>query len=122
MEHLLRTLYGADHLELNFDEIYDMVALAGKYCMAERLRPFGAGWLRSYPFDKGPDDTRECWEKMVIAYLLGDDISFFRMSRYLGTYSVELVEWALTLPSQELGIKLARTFKIYINFESLCAN
>ena len=124
MKHLLWILYGAGHLKLNFEEVYNVVTLAKKYLMATRLNCFGAQWLRSDPFDKskGPDDIRECWEKMVIAYMLGDGNAFFRTSYHLCKYGDGVVEWGLNLADQELGIKLARTFRIYINAGSICAN
>lgn len=139
VKHVLRILYGAnDDFEStpSFETVCAMVAFANYYDMGNRLDFWAAQWLRISPFDEddGPD-MRECFEKMVIAYMSRDHHSFFQTSHYLATYGGGIIHWGLDFPAKEdfppddkkfpdkeLGIKLACTSNIYIISRLLCAN
>ncbi|KAJ4127111.1 hypothetical protein NW768_008736 [Fusarium equiseti] len=138
VKHVLRILYGADdgfESTPSFETVCAMVAFADYYYMKDRLKFWAAKWLRIEPFDEdeGPN-IRECFEKMVVAYMLHDEYSFFQLSHYIATYSDGIIQWGLDFPAKEdfppddkkfpdkeLGIKLACTSKIYI-ISRLCAN
>ncbi|KAH7173824.1 uncharacterized protein B0J16DRAFT_389709 [Fusarium flagelliforme] len=123
VKHVLRILYGADDdfkSIPSFETVCAMVAFADYYYMEDRLKFWAAEWLRISPFneDDGPD-IRECFEKMVVAYMLRDEHSFFETSHYIATYGGGIIQWGLDLPEKEnldddkkfpdkeLGIKLA---------------
>ena len=113
MKRLLRILYGADDLTLGFEAVYDVVLLADKYGMTKRLKTFGLGWVRmdiddDLPFDI---DLRDYWEKLVISHMLDDSMAFFQISCRISQSSKSLLDWALDLPDQLLGLKLAGTSK-----------
>lgn len=97
VKHVLRILYGAnDGFEStpSFETVCDMVVFADYYYMEDRLKFWAAEWLRISPFneDDGPD-IRECFEKMIVAYMLGDDHSFFETSHYIATYGGGIIQW-----------------------------
>ncbi|KAM0234509.1 hypothetical protein ACHAPO_006399 [Fusarium lateritium] len=109
MRRLLRILYGADDMDLDFEAVYDVLVLADKYDMTKRLKTFGFGWVRldiddDHPFDV---DIRDYWEKLVIAHMLGDSMAFFQISCRVSQSTKALLDWALDLPDQLLGLKLA---------------
>ncbi|KAM0406048.1 hypothetical protein ACHAPZ_002803 [Fusarium culmorum] len=109
MLRLLRILYGAGDLDLTFKELYDAIILTDKYGMTDRLKHFGLGWVRMDVDDNHPFDTdvREYWEKLVISEMLDDNMAFFQISCRLSQLSASLLDWALDLPDQVLGLKLA---------------
>ncbi|KAF5240152.1 hypothetical protein FAUST_4542 [Fusarium austroamericanum] len=109
MLRLLRILYGANDLDLTFKAFYDVIILADKYGMTKRLKHFGFGWVRVDPLDEGVIDYyyRECWEKLVISYMLDDNTAFFHVSSCLSNSAGPLVDWVTELSNEPLGLKLA---------------
>ncbi|KAG8673176.1 hypothetical protein FPOAC1_006482 [Fusarium poae] len=109
MKRLLRILYGADDLALDFEAVYDIIVLADKYAMAKRLKAFGLDWVRMNLDDEctSAAQFRESWEKMVLSYMLHNDVAFFEVSCYLSQATEGVVTWALELPDQALGLRLA---------------
>jgi hypothetical protein len=114
MKRLLRILYGADDLALDFEAVYDIIVLADKYAMAKRLKAFGLDWVRMNLDDEctSAAQFRESWEKMVLSYMLHNDVAFFEVSCYLSQATEGVVTWALELPDQALGLRLAGTYEL----------
>ncbi|CEF78970.1 hypothetical protein FGSG_04048 [Fusarium graminearum PH-1] len=118
MIRLLRILYGANDFDPTFEAFYDVIILADKYAMTERLKHFGFGWVRVYPLDKEVIDDyyRGCWEKLVTSYILNDNTAFFHVSSCLSNSAGVLVDWATELPNEVLGLRLA------LAIGEICAN
>ncbi|GKU04187.1 hypothetical protein FLAG1_06801 [Fusarium langsethiae] len=109
MTRLLRILYGADDVELGFKAFYNVIILADKYGMTERLKHFGSSWVRMDTDDNNSDlmYSQDCWEKLVISYILNDNSAFFKISFRLYTLARCVINQALELPDKMLGLKLA---------------
>ncbi|CEI62651.1 hypothetical protein FVEN_g5180 [Fusarium venenatum] len=116
MGRLLKILYGADDLVLDFEAVYDVISLVDKYAMTKRLKAFGLDWVRMELDDEYPTPAqfRESWGKIVLSYMLNDDAAFFEISSYLSQPTEGVVTWALKLPDQALGLRLAvAMFELY---------
>ncbi|RBR25468.1 uncharacterized protein FIESC28_01706 [Fusarium coffeatum] len=104
MNHLLRIPYGSKIPRLEFRTFYSVAILADKYDMVERLRPYGALWLRFLPGHI--EYMEEAWHRLIISYLLDDVYAFYWASKVLCGFTQELIPYCFTCPDRELAFKL----------------
>ncbi|KAM0218011.1 hypothetical protein ACHAQD_007211 [Fusarium lateritium] len=114
MLQILRCLYGAGTCSKpSAAEARDVAILADKYDMTERLKYFGAYWLR-VPVDTGcVASIEEAWDILVAAYLLKSDVAFFDTSKAIIRHSDKsLLKYANSTHDKELGLQLGSEFMI----------
>ncbi|RGP70868.1 hypothetical protein FLONG3_7324 [Fusarium longipes] len=104
MERLLKILYGADHMRLDFFQVYTIILLADKYGMTDRLDYFSESWMREKMKN---DDEHNWWHALVIAYMCNNQEYFAEVSGKLSKRKGSMAMWALTTPDRELSFKLA---------------
>lgn len=112
MLRILQCLYGADACsQPSAVELKQIAILANKYGMTERLKYFGAYWLRVPINDKDEVFLEDAWDTLVAAYLLKSDIAFFDTSKAIIRHPCKsLLKYAKNTHDRDLGLQLSCKF------------
>ncbi|KAM0444068.1 hypothetical protein ACHAQK_002820 [Fusarium lateritium] len=105
----LRVQYGNDGSTFDIAPriIRDVAIFADKYDLVQRFKPISYMWLGATPKTMNPADRQAGWDKLVAAYYLDSSKGFYLMSEYLLRTNISLLEYALGLPDENLGLRLA---------------
>ncbi|KAF4968764.1 hypothetical protein FSARC_3893 [Fusarium sarcochroum] len=107
--HALRAQYGTDPDSLNISTriIRDVAMFVDKYDMVARFKPIGMIWLEMPPTTMDPPDRQAGWDLLAAAYWLDLSKPFYIMSQYFIRTNLPLLEYAVGLPDENLGLRLA---------------
>ncbi|KAH7241557.1 hypothetical protein BKA59DRAFT_513076 [Fusarium tricinctum] len=105
----LQALYGADPESFNIPArtIRDISIFADKYDMTTRFLPMATLWLAAAPLTMDLPDRQAGWDLLVASYWFGLAKPFYIMSQFLLGTNIPLLEYALGLEDQNLGLRLA---------------
>ncbi|KAM0343391.1 hypothetical protein ACHAPU_008571 [Fusarium lateritium] len=106
----LRVQYGNDPSTLSFPPrtIRDVATFANKYDLVQRFKAISCLWLEAAPETMDVVDKQAGWDLLIASYLLDNEKGFYRMSKFLISTHVSLLEYALGTPDENLGLRLAR--------------
>ncbi|KAH6949965.1 hypothetical protein DER45DRAFT_619702 [Fusarium avenaceum] len=105
----LQALYGADpeSFDIPSGTIRDISIFADKYNMTTRFLPMATLWLAAAPSTMGLSDRQAGWNLLIASYWFGLAKPFYMMSQFLLRTNISLLEYALELEDQNLGLRLA---------------
>ncbi|KAM0201831.1 hypothetical protein ACHAPA_010982 [Fusarium lateritium] len=105
----LQALYGADpeSFDIPARTVRDISILADKYDMTTRFMPMATMWLAATPLTMDFPDRQAVWDLLVASYWFGLAKPFYKMSQFLLRTNISLLEFALDLEDQNLGLRLA---------------
>lgn len=106
----LQALYGAnpESFRIPARTIRDISIFADKYDMTTRFLPMATLWLAAAPSTMDLSDRQAGWDLLIASYWFGLAKPFYTMSQFLLRTNISLLEYALELEDQNLGLRLAR--------------
>lgn len=106
----LQALYGAnpESFRIPARTIRDISIFADKYDMTTRFLPMATLWLAAAPSTMDLSDRQAGWDLLIASYWFGLAKPFYMMSQFLLRTNMSLLEYALELEDQNLGLRLAR--------------
>ncbi|KAI6777169.1 hypothetical protein HG530_001114 [Fusarium avenaceum] len=105
----LQALYGAnpESFRIPARTIRDISIFADKYDMTTRFLPMASLWLAVAPSSMDLPDRQAGWDLLIASYWFGLAKPFYMMSQFLLRTNISLLEYALELEDQNLGLRLA---------------
>ncbi|KAF5613255.1 uncharacterized protein FSUBG_985 [Fusarium subglutinans] len=107
--HALKILYGSDpgSFKLPPRTIRDVSIFADKADMVQRFKPICSLWLETAPGSVDKPSLQAGFDLLVASYWFDHGEGFFIMSQFFVRTDIPLLEFALELGDEPLGLRLA---------------